>query len=195
MPNDTDPAIIRLNNVRLSYPKLFKAEIPKGKTEEKDAKYGATFILQKKEHAELIKEIETKIARVALNFFNKKVTLKHVCLHDGNEAEETDGYGDEVMFVRTSLNKYAKDGSINRLVLVDKKRETVTAEDGILYAGCYVNANFNLFAYDHETGGKGVSAQLRAVQFFKDGPSFGAGNVKAENEFEVIEESTDLDDF
>jgi len=64
-------------------------------------------------------------------------------------------------------------------------------EDGKPYAGCYVNANIELYAYSHPKGGKGVSASLRAVQFLKDGESFGAGPVNAEDEFEAVEESVD----
>ncbi len=69
----------------------------------------------------------------------------------------------------------------------------LTASDPKPYGGCYVNAVVRFYAYDHETGGKGVSASLEAVQFFKDGIAFGAGPVKAEDEFEAV--SGDVDDI
>ena len=78
-----------------------------------------------------------------------------------------------------------------RPVVVDRDLTPLTAEDTKPYAGCFVNATVRFFAYDHPTGGKGVSATLRAIQFAKDGESFGAGPVDAEEEFEKL----DLDEY
>lgn len=178
----TDPDIIKLNNVRLSYPQLFEPRAAAGSDK---LKYSATFLLDKKEHAGLIKHIEKQIERVALDFFKKKVTLKKSCLHDGNEKEDTEGYGDEVMFVTSSDTR--------RPVVVDRDLTPLTKDDNKPYAGCYVNATVRLYAYDHKVGGKGVSMALRAVQFVKDGESFGAGPVNAEEEFEPV--SADADDY
>jgi hypothetical protein len=175
-----DPNVIKLNNVRLSYPQLFVAKIPEDGTV---AKYSASFLLDKKEHAELIKHIEKTIARVALDEFKKATKLKRVCLRDGSEKEDKEGYGDDVMFITSNSEK--------RPAVVDRDLTPLTAEDSKPYAGCYVNATIRLFAYDHKTGGKGVSAALRAVQFVKDGPSFGAGPVDAAEEFDALPASVD----
>lgn len=175
-----DANIIKLTNVRLSYPNLFTAKaIEQGK----EPKFSATFLLDKKAHAGLIKQIETQVARVALDAFKKKVTLKRALLRDGNEKDDTEGYGDEVMFL--SANE------VRRPVVVDRDMTPLTKDDPKPYAGCYVNATIRLFAYDHPTGGKGVSAALRAVQFVKDGESFGAGPVNAEDEFEPVTDDVD----
>lgn len=170
-----DPNILKLNNVRLSYPNLFTA---KAQEEGKEPKYSASFLLDKKQHAALITQIEKLTERVALDHFKKKVPLKRQPLRDGNEKSDKEGYGDEVMFVSASNNK--------RPVVVDRDLTPLTAQDSKPYAGCYVNATVRLFAYDHKTGGKGVSASLRAIQFVKDGESFGAGPVNAEEEFEPV---------
>lgn len=175
-----DPTIIKLKNVRLSYPQLFVAKPPEPG---KEPVFSATFLLDKKQHKDVITQIEKLTERVALDEFKKKVKLNRVPLRDGNEKEGTEGYGDEIMFVG-ARNKV-------RPVVVDQQRNPLGPEDGKPYAGCYVNANIRLFAYDHPTGGKGVSASLRAVQFVKDGESFGAGPVNAEEEFEAVSESAD----
>lgn len=175
-----DPNVVKLTNVRLSYPQLF---VPKPPEEGKEPVYSATFLLNKKEHAPLIAEIEKLTERVALDEFKKKVKLNRVPLRDGNEKEGTDGYGDEVMFVGARNAK--------RPVVVDRDLTPLTADDSKPYAGCFVNATVRLFAFDHKTGGKGVSMSLRAVQFVKDGESFGAGPVDAEQEFEKME----VDDY
>lgn len=175
-----DPNVIKLTNVRLSYPNLFVA---KSQEEGKEPKYSASFLLDKKAHAALIAKIEKTIERVALDEFKKKVKLNRTCIRDGNEKEDKEGYGDEVMFIPASNTK--------RPVVVDRDLTPLTADDSKPYAGCYVNATIRLFAYDHKTGGKGVSASLRAIQFVKDGESFGAGPVNAEDEFEAVTDDVD----
>lgn len=182
MSTETDPNIVKLTNVRLSYPQLFTAKPPE---EGKEPVFSASFILDKKQHADLIKQVEKLTERVALDEFKKKVKLNRVPLRDGNEKDGKDGYGDEVMFIGARNTK--------RPVVVDRDLTPLGPEDGRPYGGCFVNATVRLFAYDHKTGGKGVSASLRAIQFFKDGPSFGAGPVDAEEEFEAI--SADADDY
>lgn len=175
-----DPNVIALKNVRLSYPQLFTAKPPE---EGKEPVFSASFLLDKKQHAGLIKEIEKLTERVALDAFKKKVALKRHPLRDGNEKDGKEGYGDDVMFVSAR--------SAKRPVVVDRDMSPLTKDDSRPYAGCFVNATVRLFAYDHKTGGKGVSASLRGVQFVKDGESFGAAPVNAEEEFEPVADSTD----
>lgn len=177
-----DPNVIRLLNVRLSYPQLFVAKPPE---EGKEPVFSASFLLDKKLHAGLITKIEKLTDRVALDQFKKKVPLKRTPLRDGNEKSDKEGYGDEVMFVSARNAK--------RPVVVDRDLTPLTATDTKPYAGCYVNATIRLFAFDHKVGGKGVSATLRAVQFVKDGESFGAGPVNAEDEFEPV--PADVDEY
>lgn len=175
-----DPNIVKLTNVRLSYPQLFAAKPPEVG---KEPVFSASFLLNKKEHKALIDQIEKTTERVALDAFKKKVTLKRRPLRDGNEKDDKEGYGDEVMFVGARNAK--------RPVVVDRDLTPLTKDDPKPYAGCVVNATIRLFAFDHPTGGKGVSASLRAVQFVKDGESFGAGPVNAEDEFEPVADDVD----
>ena len=179
-----DQQKIMLKGVRLSYPTLFVPKIPKGSTEEK---YSATFILDKKVHAELIKKIEAMIPRIALTEFKKRVTLKHCCLHDGNEQPDTDGYGDDVMFIRSSCKKN------RRPSVIDADKSPLTEADPRPYAGCYVNALVRLYAFKHDTGGYQVNASLLAVQFVKDGEPFGAAPVDTDAEFDDESGATDAD--
>lgn len=189
----TDPNIIILPEVRLSFPHLFKPHAMPGSVRE--PQYQATFLLDNVKHATLITQIEKTIERVALDEFKKKVPLKHKALHDGNEKDDLEGYGDGVHFVVASRK--------NRPAVVDVDRTTPLAEaDGKIYAGCYVHASIRFFAWSHPTGGRGVSAELRAVQFLKDGESFGAGPVNAEDEFADMpgenttrKPSSNVDDF
>ncbi len=178
---DQDISKVKLTNVRLSYPHLFTPA--KALEAGKEEKYQATFILNREEHKALIAKIEALTERLALDKFKRKVPLKHKPLRDGNEVEK-EGYGDEVMFIRSSSDK--------RPVVVDRDLTPLTKDDPKPYGGCFVNASVRLFAYEHPTGGRGVSVGLLAVQFVKDGESFGAGPVKAEDEFDAIGEDEDL---
>lgn len=174
--NEKDPGIITLPNVRLSFPHLFTAHAME---ESQEPKFGATFIFNNDEHGALLDRIDAIIDRLALDEFKKKISFKR-CLRDGNEKSELEGYGDGTTFL-TASNK-ARPG------VVDRRLNPITEADGIIYAGCFVNATIRLWVQNNQWG-KRVNAQLRAVQFVKDGPSFGAGPVDAAQEFKALEDA------
>lgn len=174
---------ITLKNVRLSFPNIHE---PRGMKNADGSigkvQFSAVALLNKKEHAEVIAQIEKLTERTALEKFGKKVTLKHTPLRDGADKEDVEGYGDDIMFITAK--------SEQRPAVVDRDKTPLVKADAKPYAGCYVNMGISLFAYSHQTGGKGVSASLRWVQFVRDGASFGAGRVDVDKE---IEEVTDDD--
>jgi len=51
--------------------------------------------------------------------------------------------------------------------VVDRRGVPVT-DESMIYAGCWVRAYINAFAWDHPSGGKGVSFGLNAIQFVRD---------------------------
>lgn len=175
--NTPDIAIIKLEAVRLSFPSLFTPKAMEGS----EPKFSATLIMDNTKHAKLIALMEKTIERLALDYWKKKTSFKS-CLRDGNDKPEMDGYGDGVMFVNASRK--------TRPAVVDRQVNPVTEEDGVIYAGCYVNATIRLWVQDNKFG-KRVNAELRAVQFVKDGESFGAGPVNAEDEFKSLEEEVE----
>lgn len=178
--NTPDPAIIKLENVRLSFPHLFK---PHAMEEGQEPKFSATFLLDNEKHAALIERIEKTIERIALDHWKKKMSFKK-CIRDGNEKADLDGYGDGITFISAARK--------TRPAVVNRDVTPLTEEDGVIYSGCYVNATVRLWVQDNKWG-KRVNAELRAVQFVKDGESFGAGKVNAEEEFEAV--SSNPDDF
>lgn len=187
MQPQTDPNKIKLTNVRLSYPNLFTPREPEpGKPPE----FSASLILDKVKDRAQIEALEKLIDRVALDKFRRKMGLKHRGLRDGNEKADRDGYGDEVMFITAKAKKD------RRPVVVDADKTPLVDGDPKPYAGCYVNASVRAFAYDHATGGKGVGFGLLAIQFVKDGPSFGAAPVDADAEFEDVSgEASTVEDY
>lgn len=178
--------IVRLDNVRLSFPNLFKARAPKGSDK---AKYSADFIMDKKAHKDLITKLEKLCERAMLNKFGKKVGIKHMCLKDGNDPskEGVEGYGDEVMYITAKSN--------TRPAIIDHNKNTVTEEDGKVYGGCYVNASVEIYGFKHDVGGNCILADLRAVQFYKDGVSLGGrAPVDTDNEFDEVKDE-DVDGY
>ncbi len=167
--------IVKLKNVRLSFPALFKA---KAFNDSGTPKYSAVFLLDKAKNkgeiAAIEKAIETVIKDKWPKGINRKI-MKPSCLHDGEEKPETDGYGEDVMYVSASNAK--------RVPVVDADMTPLTEESGKPYAGCFVNASIRLWAQDNEYG-KRVNAQLRAVQFLKDGEPFGEKPADPEQEIE-----------
>lgn len=173
--NEKDPLKLTLPDVRLSFPCLWT---PEAMEEGKEPQFEATFLFDNGQHAKLLDYIDELLDRVALNEWKKKVNFKR-CLRDGNERSDTDGYGDGTSFL-CARNK-------SRPGVVDRRLNPTTEADGLIYGGCYVNATVRFFAWEHKTGGKGVSAQLRAVQYLREGVPFGAGPVDATKEFEALD--------
>ncbi|PHM39296.1 hypothetical protein Xmau_02900 [Xenorhabdus mauleonii] len=178
---------ITLKNVRLAFPDLFEATQVNGQG---DFKFRATFLIPK-ERKELIAEIESAIIKVATEKWGAKAegiikTIRgnnmRFNFRDGDEKTDYDGYAGN-MFISAS-NK-------SRPLVIDRARSPLTAQDGRIYSGCYVNATISIFAYDNN--GKGISASLSGVQFFRDGDAFAGGGIASVNDFDDLSEGADAD--
>jgi hypothetical protein len=181
-------ATIMLKNVRLAFPALFE---PKTVNGEGEPAYSAGLIFPKN-HPQL-KEIKAAIAQVAKDKWGDKAaaTLKTLeasdktCLHDGDTKAQYAGYeGNLFISARSSAEK--------RPLVLDRDKSPLVAADGRPYAGCYVNASLEIWAQSNNYG-KRVNAQLRAVQFFKDGDSFGGGTPADADEFDDLSDGIDPD--
>jgi hypothetical protein len=178
-----------LENVRLSFPKIFKPE----RYKEGDAKYSATFLIdpQTPEGQKNIERVTQMIKVVCEEKWGRgKVPVikeDHRCFDDGN-LKKYDGYQDQ-MFLKSS-DKIAP-------MLIDRDKsiidETRAMRERKLYAGCYVNAVVSLWAYDTKTSegypAKGYNASLRVIQFRNHGEEFTAREaVEVDEWFNVVDE-------
>lgn len=167
---------------RISYPQVFKA-VNLDKTDpNKEPKFSAVIVLDKikdKAQIELVRKTCKDI--LAIHFGSEAKVPKGVklCLRDGIEKEDVDGYGPEVMFVSASNKK--------RPVVVGRDARPVVDADNVIYPGCRVNMTLTLWVQDNSFGKK-VNANLRGVQFVADDEEFGdgGGNIDAETEFEAL---------
>ena len=170
-------AKIKLNNVRLSFPSLFK----KAQFQGQDTKFEATFLINKESQSDLIDKVNAEIDKLLQSKFpNGKVpkSIKRTCFQDGDE-KDYDGY-EGVMALKGSSNR--------RVTLLDRDKTPLAEEDGKLYAGCYVNASLEVWYSDHALGGKQVLTNLRGVQFVKEGEAFGSGPSDATDDFDDLED-------
>jgi hypothetical protein len=163
---------IRLNGVRCSYPHLFTAH---SMEDDGKKKFSVCIILDKKKHAREIRLLNKAQEECAAAKWPKKIpaTVKYG-LRDGEEREDKDGFDEDVVFFNASCDK--------RPPVVDKDLSPITAEDDVIYAGCYIDVTVRLWAQDNQFG-KRINYALRAVMFNKDGEPFGSGPVDAEDEF------------
>lgn len=187
MPDEiTDQS--KLTNVRLSFPDIFDA---KAVQEGGEPKFGCSFLIDKEAGADQIKALKALIVLLAVSKLFpkaedgrekvvemiKKKKLK-ICLHEGSE-KEYDGYTEENMYLTASSSK--------RPLIIDRDRSPLTKEDGRPYAGCFVNAKIRLWVQDNNFG-KRVNAELKGIQFFKDGEPFGSDAPATPEDFEDLSE-------
>jgi|TARA_R110002051_G_scaffold197463_1_gene264920 hypothetical protein len=158
----------KLKNVRLSFPSIFKRSEFNGQ----EGKFEATFLINKEQQEDLIKEIEAKIALIQKD--NKaKVSPDKICFKDGDFVDY-DGYEGHMSI---------KAGANRRPTVIDRDKTPLVEDDGKPYAGCYVNAVLELW-YQDNSYGKRVNCNLLGIQFSKDGDSFGAGDTDVTDDFD-----------
>lgn len=153
---------IKLENVRLSFPALFRPKVVQGSDSE--PRYSASLLLSKKDDAQQIDKLRTACQAVLKSQWPTKTPAGiKFCVHDGAE-KDYDGYGPEIIFVSAS--------STIRPPVVDEFVAPIAEDSGKLYAGCYVNVILRLWAQDNQFG-KRINAQLKAVQYAAEGEAFG----------------------
>lgn len=172
-------AKIKIKNVRLSFPSLFRTE---KFGEEDTGKYAATFILDKSEHADLIEKIKAAIAKLMKEELKSKIPADKICLKDGDESARPEYEG--AYTIKASTKK--------RPLVIDRDRSPIAEEDEKIYSGCYVNAIVTLWAQNNQYG-KRINAQLDGVQFYRDGEPFGEGGISVD-EFDEFGGDDSFDD-
>jgi len=172
--------VVKLENVRLSFPQLFQAKAGKGPDGQPQGKpvFSAVFILDKvKNKSDIDRLTKAALFTKQEKWQGKPVNLTGKSIRDGSEKEATDGYGSKIVFISARNEK--RPGVVNRDL------SPLTAEDGKPYAGCFVNATVRCWAQDNGYG-KRINWALRNVQFVRDGEPFGEKPVAAEQEFSAV---------
>lgn len=181
---------ILLKDVRLAFPNLFQAVQVQGQG---DLKFGGTLILAA-DHPQ-IAEIQAKMKAVAKEKWAAKAdaTFKMIekqdrlALHDGDMKPNYDGFAGNFFISATAQENAAP-------TVIDRDRSPLSKTSGRPYAGCYVNASIDLWPQDNKFGQR-INAQLRGIQFLRDGDAFSAGRPADSDEFDDVSEGADAADF
>lgn len=184
MTDNTQDHIVMLKNVRLAFPQLWTPTQVNG--EGKPA-FSAAFLMTP-DHPD-IATMKAAIREVAVSKWGEKapeilkalIAGDKVCLHNGDLKSNYDGFAG---------NQYVSARTYVRPLVIAQDRSALAEEDGKPYAGCYVNAQIALWAQQNNYG-KRVNAQLRGVQFVRDGDAFGGGGVANADDFEEVDNSAD----
>ncbi|MDE0011607.1 MAG: DUF2815 family protein [Candidatus Poribacteria bacterium] len=170
---------MKIANVRLSFPSLFTKQVFDGK----ETKFGCQILIPKESRA--AKSVTKYVKRfMKENKEHSNLPADRICLRDGDETKY-DSHQDHLYLVLSSNV---------RPTVVDRRRNIIYDDDGTLYAGCYVNVHFELWAQDHRAGGKRINGEVLGVQFIRDGEPFGRGSYSADQFEDLGDDTSDEDD-
>lgn len=190
---------IKLQNVRLSFPHIFKA---KAFEEGATAKFSATAMLdpENPQHAKAVKQLKKAIEATAAEKWGKqweagKIKLKGTCL----KAQDDDLAAEKLVTATEGEYREEQEGlylvsasEIKRPSVVDVDRSPLAEEDGKPYAGCYVTLIITLWAQDNKFG-KRINANLIGVQFKKDGEPFEGRQSVADDDWDEWDDEDEDD--
>lgn len=173
---------LKLNNVRLAFPKLFHPEqvMNQGK-----AAFSAAFILPR-DHPQ-IPDIVKAMKEVAVAKWKAEGQVMYdqlkagdkLCLHNGDAKANVEGYAG---------NFYLGARSYIKPLVLDKDKKHLAEQDGKPYGGCYVNAIVEVWAQQNSNG-KRINASLKGVQFLRDGDAFAGGVPAGDDDFDDISDT------
>jgi len=170
-----------LTKVRLAFPDLWT---PTSMKPDQPKQFGATFLIEKGSKNE--KLVRDAVAAVTKEKWKKDAEEEFDAIKDNPQA---------CAFINgDSIKKRKLDGYAGHMALTakNKTRPTVartengrpvaiTEADGIVYAGCYVNAKVEIWAQDNEHG-RALRCSLLAVMYHSKGDAFGGGRVASLDE-------------
>lgn len=158
---------IKLPRARLSFPSLFQTSVFGG---EDTGKFEATFILDKVEHADQIKQLQGEILRMQKEELKGKIPADKIALKDGDEMGRPEYEGK--MTIKATTKR--------RPLVIDRDKSPIVEADNKIYAGCYVHGIISLWAQNNQYG-KRINASLEGVMFAADGAPFGDGGATVDD--------------
>lgn len=175
---------VKLENVRIAFPALFKPQaIGDG-----EPAFGARFIIPPKHPA--VKLLDEAIEAVAKEKWKDKApAIVAKIIKDGNccflKADYTDKNGEAYDGFEGQYALGAR--SAAKPLVIDRDKSPLTEADGRPYAGCYVVAQVDIWPQDNGYGRR-INAQLAGVQFYKDGDAFTGGRPADPDDFDSLED-------
>ncbi len=206
--------VVQLSNVRLSYPKLGNPDYFQGVKQKPDDKkrWSAAFLIGPDSLAQRVSEgkltgakgpakafIDAALKEIAHATWEKKGDLKLAnllpdpkacCWQDGAKKEMTGVW---------MLSTHRTEDKGRPLVLdndkspiYDKAGNIYDGKAGRVFAGCYVNAQIELWGQAKPEGLRGA---LLIIQRFKEGDAFSGGAAPNADVMDEVEDGSDADDM
>jgi hypothetical protein len=178
-----------IKNARLSFPAIFQPQA----FGEGDPAYSAKFIIDPKSPAAA--QIRDAVTAAASEKWGEKAAGilkslkedKKVCFveapYRNKNGDTYDGF--EGKFYLSARNADLKPTAFSA------SGQPVSEADGMIYAGCYVDASVEIYAQDNKWGRR-INCSLRGVRFAGHGDSFGGGTVATADEFGPVAEFEDF---
>ncbi len=172
-----DDGLIRISNVRFSYPHLRKPY--KGKDDKGEAKFGITALLPKDTHKAAKALIQERIDEVMKENKVKALAADKKFLRDGDESDKPENEGSWTVSARET----------RRPALRDEDKEIVDPEnaDEVFYGGAWGSVLIRPW-YQNNDYGKRVNAGLSAVRKSRDDEPFGEGRISDEDVDEAFDD-------
>lgn len=173
---------MRLDNVRVDWPNLFKGQQYQGTGA---YRCGATLIIPP-DHSQF-PAVQAAIKAAAETKWKDKAPAKlkaaqakdNVCLRDGDLKTGSDGYAGN-FYISASCKGDEVEERCEKPAVYDAQRQKVTdPKDNPIYRGCYVNAVVEFYAMDQY--GDQVNCKLVGIQFRADGDAFGSAPARADD--------------
>lgn len=193
--------VLKLNNVRLSYPRLDVPDYFNGvKSRPNDKKrWSASFHVDMTDPQKKMID-DALIAEAKAKWANKWQAIHKAILPDPKGCCWVDGEAKGhpgVMIL--SAHRYEDVGppvvyDNDKSPIYGPDRTVLPGKEGRLFAGCYVNAQVEIWAQDNKSG-KGLRCGLLIVQRVRKGEAFGGGSAPNPDDFEEIEEGADAEDL
>lgn len=176
-----DNHVVKLKNVRLSYPKLAKAEeYQKG---DGKPRFSAAFLIEA--GSETYTAVENAIKQAAKDRWPKDWEKRLKALR-GNSNKfcwiDGDLRGDENSAGHWVLNSHRAEKMGRPGIYAKDRSQLAPGDEQFPYAGCYVNAMVEIWAQDGEN--TGIRCTLLSVQFKADGEAFAGGRKPSADDYE-----------
>lgn len=174
-----------IKNARLSYAHLFKADAI---AEGSEPKFSASIIIRKDDPQ--VANIKAALWKALQARFADKLksgswpSSLHNPLKDGDEMADDHPEYAGCWVLRSS--------SKTRPIVLGRRKEALTEEDGVIYSGCFCNFSLAAAAFDAQAK-KGVTVYLNGVQFVQDGDRL--AGFDATNDFDSLDEDEDNGDL
>ena len=183
--------IIKLIRVRLAFPALFKAEKV---GVDGDPRFSAAFPIDPSgSNAKLLDKTITEVATAkwgpkADTILADIIDRRKCCFAKRPLSKNGDVYGGFQGMYTLNASNQSRPGVFNR------DASMLTEADGVVYAGCYVDAEIDIWAQDNSWGQR-INATLRYVQFRAAADAFSGPPPVDPSSIQPIAEGAEADDL